>query len=184
MAGIGSHTKPNAGATVEWLTPPEIVQALGPFDLDPFCPPTMPWRTAKEMWTNQPQSCFGIKHNDGLTRPWHGRVWMNPPYGRETGKCLAKLAAHGNGIACIFARTETKMFVDHVWDQADGILFIHGRPHFHHVDGTRAKGNSGGPVCLVSYSWSDSCVLASCGLKGSFMRGWQWASPTTSQLRP
>lgn len=32
-----------------WLTPPHIIEALGPFDLDPCCPPTMPWRTATQI---------------------------------------------------------------------------------------------------------------------------------------
>lgn len=94
------------GATVEWLTPPEILLALGEFDLDPCCPPVMPWVTAKTMLN---PSC------DGFSADWSGRVWLNPPYGGETQKWLAKLAAHGNGIAFIFARTETRMFFDSVW---------------------------------------------------------------------
>ena len=32
---MGGHHKPNRGASDRWLTPPDIVQALGPFDLDP-----------------------------------------------------------------------------------------------------------------------------------------------------
>lgn len=67
-----------------WLTPPEIINALGPFDLDPCCPPTMPWRTATQMvyWPN-----------DGLKVDWTGkRVWLNPPYGREAVPFLRKMA--------------------------------------------------------------------------------------------
>lgn len=45
-----------------WLTPPEIINALGPFDLDPCCPPppTMPWRTATQM-VHWPIKCERLK---------------------------------------------------------------------------------------------------------------------------
>ncbi len=41
---------------------------------------------------------------------------LNPPYGEQTERWLAKLAKHGNGIALVYARTETKMFFDSVWN--------------------------------------------------------------------
>lgn len=33
--GIGDHETPNKGETDVWLTPLNIIQALGSFDLDP-----------------------------------------------------------------------------------------------------------------------------------------------------
>lgn len=33
MVARGIHSRPNNGATVHWITPPEIVAALGRFDL-------------------------------------------------------------------------------------------------------------------------------------------------------
>src|SRR5437763_5696 len=81
----------------------------------------------------------------GWTRRWTGRVFMNPPYGPETGKWLARLADHGDGIALIFARTETEMFHRHGWQRADAMLFLRGRLHFHSVDGARAAANAGAP---------------------------------------
>ena len=57
-----------------WLTPPEILRALGVFDLDPCCPPDMPWPTAAAM-ISPPR--------DGLSEAWHGRVWLNPPFGTQ-----------------------------------------------------------------------------------------------------
>src|SRR6185503_8425133 len=103
---ISSHERPNEGATNEWLTPPEIVKALGPFDLDPCAPVVRPWDTAAKHYTTA---------EDGLSQPWEGRVWLNPPYGPHAAKFLAKLAKHGNGIALTFARTETLAFVKWVW---------------------------------------------------------------------
>ena len=85
--------------TDEWLTPPEILAALGPFDLDPCTPDAMPWQTAAARYT---------KRDDGLAQPWRGRVWLNPPFGREAVRWLRKLAAHGDGVALVPARTETR----------------------------------------------------------------------------
>ena len=125
----------------EWLTPPEIIRALGPFDLDPCAPVKRPWDTARHHFT--------IKDN-GLIQPWSGRVWLNPPYGRHTPLWLSRIKRHGNGIALIFARTETKMFFRHIWTDADGILFLKGRISFFHADGT-CGGHAGAPLCLVAY---------------------------------
>ena len=80
----------------EWLTPPEIIKALGSFELDPCSPINRPWDTAAKHYTIE---------DNGLSLPWHGRVWMNPPYGDATEMWMQRLAEHGNGIALIFART-------------------------------------------------------------------------------
>ncbi len=140
MSMAGCHT-PVMGKD-EWLTPPEIVQALGPFDLDPCAPVVRPWDTARKHYTVE---------DDGLRQPWEGRVWLNPPYGRETGRWLARLAEHGDGIALIFARTETSVFFEQVWRKADAVLFFEGRLTFYHVSGVKADNNGGAPSCLVAY---------------------------------
>lgn len=106
----------------EWLTPPHIIKALGAFDLDPCAPVDRPWSTAANHMTIL---------DDGLSREWFGRVWLNPPFGREAVKWLRRMKAHGNGVALIPARTETAMFYECVWGGADAVLFIKGRPHFH-----------------------------------------------------
>ena len=139
----------------EWLTPPDIVQSLGEFDLDPCSPINRPWATAARHLTIE---------DNGLAHEWHGRVWCNPPFGREAVKWLRRMAAHGNGIALIPARTETAMFYETVWSCADAVLFIKGRPHFYYVDGRRAPFNSGAPICLVAYGAANAQALESCGL--------------------
>lgn len=156
---IGGHHSA-AALKDEWLTPPEILQELGPFDLDPCAPIKRPWPTAAEHYTIE---------DNGLAQPWHGRVWCNPPYGLEAARWLDRLARHGNGIALIFARTETRMFFEHVWRRADAVLFIEGRLHFHHVDGRRAAANSGAPSCLIAYGDENALRLKDCGL-GAFFR--------------
>lgn len=161
MSGMGSHQSA-AALKVEWLTPPEIVSALGVFDLDPCapCSSRRPWETAEHH--------FSLEDN-GLKQPWHGRIWLNPPYGRETGVWLDRLADHGDGIALIFARTETEMFFSQVWERADAVLFLQGRLHFHHVDGTRAAANAGAPSCLVAYGRRNVSALRFSGIKGKMV---------------
>jgi hypothetical protein len=156
MASMGSHQSARMKSDT-WLTPPEIVRALGEFDLDPCCPKVMPWRTAHSMLAK-----------DGLTHPWNGRVWLNPPYSREAVKWLTRLADHGDGIALVFARTETSWFFEQVWRRAQGILFLEGRLHFHRADGTRAKANAGAPSCLVAYGPANATRLAQCGIGGKY----------------
>ncbi len=144
--GIGGHHRPHNGVSHEWFTPPEILQALGPFDDDPC----------------QPGS------TDGLVRAWHGFVWLNPPYGPHVGKWLLRLADHHNGIAIVFARTETQWFFDHVWESANGLLFLKGRIHFYR-NGQRAKHNSGGPSVLVGYGKCAVNRLTNCQLPGYYI---------------
>lgn len=110
------------------------------------------------------------RHDDGMSVDWHGRVFLNPPYGTETQRWLERLATHGNGIALVFARTETRMFFDHVWPKAHALMFVAGRPHFHKPDGTKAKGNSGGPVVLIAYGVANAYALEASGIKGAFVR--------------
>jgi hypothetical protein len=153
--GIGGHHRGFRGASDVWLTPPKILKALGPFDLDPCAPDPRPWDMASLHYSE-----------GGLNRPWVGRVWLNPPYGPETGKWLAKLAEHGDGIGIIFARTETQMFFAHVWEKADAVLFIRGRLHFHRADGARAEANAGGPSCLVAYGRRNVDALMASGIAG------------------
>lgn len=158
--GMSSHQR-TEGATNEWLTPPHILAALGTFDLDPCAPLVRPWSTAKLH--------YAAPEQDGLALPWEGRVWLNPPYGRDTEKWMQRLATHGRGTALIFARTETNIFFPWVWECASAVLFLHGRLHFHHVDGTRAKANAGAPSVLVAYGEDDAEQLALCGLPGKFL---------------
>jgi hypothetical protein len=79
---------------------------------------------------------------------------------------LARLAEHGHGTALLFARTETEIFFDLVWQRATTLLFLRGRPHFHHQDGRRAGANSGAPVVLVAYGKPDAATLCHSGIAG------------------
>lgn len=160
MKGIGGHQLPVMQKD-EWLTPPWLLEKLGQFDLDPCSPgDRRPWDTAKAHYSLP---------DDGLSLPWEGRVWCNPPYGLEATKWLKRCYEHGNATALIFARTETKMFFDYVWDKAHSILFIKGRLFFHHVNGEQAKANSGAPSVLISYDQDNTNFLKASDISGKLI---------------
>jgi len=146
----------------EWLTPPAIINSLGKFDLDPCSPIVRPWDTAKNHFT---------VNDDGLTKKWLGRVWCNPPYGNKTMQWLKKCSDHGNAMALTFARTETKMFFETVWNNADAILFLKGRPRFYHVTGEKCMTNMpGAPSVIIAYGKNNLEILENCGIPGRFIR--------------
>lgn len=155
---MGSHQSASSGQD-EWLTPPEIIQAVGPFDLDPCAPINRPWPTASQHYTAA---------DNGMGKPWFGMVYLNPPYSTAE-RWLARLANHGNGVALLFARTETATFHQHVWPHAAALLFLRGRLHFHFADGRRSAQNAGAPSVLVAYGDLAARRLAKCGLSGQLV---------------
>ena len=146
---------------MEWLTPPEIIKALGEFDLDPCAPVIRPWNTAKQHYTIE---------DDGLSKDWNGRIWCNPPYGKDAIRWVKKLSEHGNGICLLFARTETRLFFDYIWNKAHAILFLKGRLSFYNVDGTKGNSNAGAPSCLVAYNQENSKILWNTDLAGKYIK--------------
>ena len=117
-----------------WLTPE--------FDLDPCCPNNLAWKTANKFYSLE-------NGQNGLELSWEGRVFLNPPYSNWV-PFLSKLKEHNDGIALIFARTETKGFFDHVWNDAHSILFIKRRVKFIKADQT-TTGSSTAPSVLIAY---------------------------------
>lgn len=132
----------NKAGKHEWITPPWIIESLGPFDLDPCYSEPRPWPTALEH--------YGIT-DDGLNLPWHGFVWCNPPYGEHTSSWLARCAYHRACLALIFARTDTRMFRDYIWDKALAVLFLYGRLKFYDTSGKQYDGDAGAPSCIVAW---------------------------------
>jgi hypothetical protein len=145
--GIGgfSHDPHHEGITNDWITPKYIIDAfgIGWFDLDPCSSLTQPWLCARDAYTVE---------QDGLAQGWFGNVWCNPPYGPHTSVWVKRLADHGEGVALIFARTDTKLWQDDIFPTADGYLDIRGRMKFCRPDGTvHPQGNAGAPSCLIAW---------------------------------
>lgn len=140
-----------AGGSVEWYTPPRIFAALGlPFDLDPCSPGgrVVPWIPAATHFT---------RADDGLRQPWHGRVWLNPPYGRDMERWLDRFAAHRRGIALVFARTDTAWFHRYA-TRADVLCFTRGRIAF--VSPTAENRAAGAGCGSVFLAYGRECVQA------------------------
>lgn len=147
------------GVTNVWLTPKEIIDALGPFDLDPCAAPEpRPWNTA---------SVHYVEQQNGLTKPWFGVVWCNPPYGGATGIWLQRLAEHGNGIALVFARTETKWFQS-VANYSSLMLFPAGRLSFCRPDGKTTNSNAGAPSVFLAFGDESKKRLLNSGFSGIY----------------
>lgn len=140
-----------------WLTPLNIIESLGVFDLDPCSPINRPWNTAKNHLTIEDES---LLHN------WEGRVWLNPPYGKYMEKFMEKMALHNNGIALIYARTDTKALHKYMFPFAESILFIEGRIKFCYPDGTQSKTAGNAPSILIGYNEYNSEMIDKSKIKG------------------
>jgi phage N-6-adenine-methyltransferase len=74
----------------------------------------------------------GPAHLDGLIQQWAGVCWMNPPYGREIGRWMAKAyrsAQAGATVVCLVpSRTDTAWWHDYA--TKGEIIFIRGRLKF------------------------------------------------------
>src|SRR5271157_2837257 len=161
--GISGHEPHYRGRTEEWLTPRFILDALGPFDLDPCAPMNRPWDTARRHFTVA---------QGGLSRRWTGGVWLNPPYGPQTHLWLKQMAMHANGIVLTFARTDTAWFSESVWGSASALYFLRGRVRFCTPDGEPSEGTGGAPSVLIAYdppgTYRNRAALRTCGLDGYF----------------
>ena len=109
----------------EWTTPQDFFEALDQhfhFTLDPCA-------------TSENAKCprYFTKADDGLKQPWTGRVFMNPPYGREIAKWVKKACEESQTnaelVVCLLpARTDTKWWHDYCLKGE--IKFVRGRLKF------------------------------------------------------
>jgi hypothetical protein len=102
----------------EWYTPPEYIEAarqvMGAIDLDPAS------NNIAQDWIKA--ETFYTKNNDGLSKDWRGRVWLNPPWGRLTGDFIAKLMTEyeaGNiqeAVILVNAHATDTRWFDPLWN--------------------------------------------------------------------
>lgn len=148
-------------ATVEWYTPPYIIEVLGnDFDLDPAAP-KREWYTARKCFT---------KEDDGLAQDWKGFVFLNPPYSNPAMKLfIKKLSEHGNGIALIYKKVGNIMFHDYVFDKATSIYFLRKRIKFIDIDGKEGKAPNANN-CLIAYGEKGDEILKNLKLPGKYIK--------------
>ena len=111
----------------EWTTPQDFYDELDKefhFNLDPCTD-----------GTNAKCERYFTKEDDGLSQSWEGsRVFVNPPYGTEISKWVAKSFYEGHKdntlvVMLIPARTDTRYFHDYILNRSE-IRFIRGRRKF------------------------------------------------------
>lgn len=133
----------------EWETPRDLFDKLwdefGGFDLDPCCLPEH--YTAQRIlnhngWAFIPVGLGAVGHYcpDGLTRDWHGKVYMNPPYGAALRQWVPKAVQEvecGNAelvVALLPSRTDVKWWQEYAisavkWSDRGGLNFgVDGHP--------------------------------------------------------
>lgn len=110
--------------TPEWATPQAFFDKLDDefhFTLDPCATPQ-----------NAKCKRFFTQADDGLSKKWTGRVFMNPPYGRGIGAWVKKAYESAMGgviVVCLLpARTDTKWWHDYC--MKGEMRFIRGRLKF------------------------------------------------------
>lgn len=167
MSGmIGEARSQAKHKSVEWYTPKWIFDELAiDFDLDPSSPHDMDSMVpAKNKYT---------VFDDGLSKPWGGRVWMNPPYGTETEFWVNRFIDHGNGIALLFSRTDAK-WCQNALRSAHAVLFLAGRVEFiPGIENQHKKSRCGAGTVMFAYG--DRCVNALNNLahRGSYFTHFQ-----------
>ena len=117
-----------SSATDNWSTPQDFFDKLNDefhFTLD-VC--------ADE--NNHKCEHYYTKEIDGLSRPWIGTVWCNPPYGRKIGEWvrrayLSSQIGSATVVMLLPARTDTRWFHDYIYNKSNTeIRFIKGRLKF------------------------------------------------------
>jgi ParB family chromosome partitioning protein len=159
MSRTKAHVANNSGDN-EWYTPDEIASraraVMGAIDLDPASTEVAnKVIKARRIFTPQ---------DDGLSKAWSGRVWMNPPYASDlVGKFSAKLKEHFDAgdisaaIVLVNNSTETQWFQT-LCLSASAICFPKTRVRFWHPTKTNAAPLQGQAIIYLGKEKSDFCL--------------------------
>jgi phage N-6-adenine-methyltransferase len=109
---------------------------------------------------------FYTPEQDGLSQPWTGVCWMNPPYGRTIGSWVEKALAssrEGATVVCLIpARTDTAWWHEYV-TKADEVRFVRGRLRF-------GNAQAGAPFPSAIVIFRGRCERTTRWTRGVFFR--------------
>lgn len=150
--------------TDEWYTPKWIIEDLQKagihFDLDPCAPIKRPFELADKYYT---------KEENGLTQPWNGCVWCNPPYSRKLlDAFIEKMSQHNNGVALVFNRMDTALWHKVIFPTASAILIMQGRIKFLDENGCQKQGAGCGSI-LIAWGSQNAKYLETCNISGKYI---------------
>jgi len=131
---------------VEWYTPARYLEAaravLGSIDLDPASSPVANRRVkAAAIYTAD---------DDGLSKDWPGRVWLNPPYSGIAGDFIARLVEQFKAgittaaVALVNAHSTDVAWFQPLWDFP--LCFTDHRINFIVGDNQKQSGSNHGSV--------------------------------------
>lgn len=130
---------------VEWYTPPEYIEAarkvMGSIDTDPCTSVLAQQLVQAETW-------YTI-HDNGLVNPWHGNVWMNPPYAAKlikpfVEKLIANLddGAVSQAIMLTHCNSDTEWY-HRAWSKCKAFCQTRGRVKFYNANGKASSPTHG-----------------------------------------
>jgi phage N-6-adenine-methyltransferase len=149
--------------TPEWYTPDIIIDKVLKLyyriNLDPC--------TNSKVHPNIKADAYFDATDDGLKQPWFGSVYVNPPYGREVGKWVAKcIEEYTSGrvteiVLLVPARVDTRWFAkiaNYHW------CSITGRLKFKSLSGNTDPAPFPSAVVYLGYRPEEfECVFESIG---------------------
>lgn len=147
------HVSNNSGNN-EWYTPQYIIDAarktMGKIDLDPASS-DIANRTVRA-------TTYYSKDDDGLSKPWFGNIWLNPPYAKELiGKFASAIKNRCNdydqAIILVNNGTETEWFHD-ISSVASAICLVKKRIRFLDINGNLGKPLQGQIILYVGSHYS------------------------------
>jgi len=125
------------GTSDEWYTPDDIMikaqTVLGTIDLDPCsCVEANKIVKAKKFYTIE---------DDGLSKYWQGKIWLNPPRGTENKVSIQSIWCEKLIRHYINSDIESAMFIiravigydwfNSIWDRCPNVCFLRHRPAYY-----------------------------------------------------
>ena len=168
-----AHVTKNTG-NMEWNTPPYIVDAaraaMGVIDLDPCTN-----LTAQEYIK---ASVFYTISVDGLSVPWYGNIWMNPPYRKKfitpfvEHLCDEALSGNVSQFVCITNNATETPWAQRLLAVCEAVCFPFRRVRFYDLEGKRQDSPLQGHMITYSGDRVDQFTLNFSEIGIVIPKGW------------